>query len=65
MAGTHLITRRGHSLRCDCADHAAGHTCKHLLAVRLRREPDLRAALTALQHNQSPDWSFEHLWMNA
>ncbi|MFC4452357.1 DEAD/DEAH box helicase [Deinococcus sonorensis] len=61
----HLITRRSDTLRCDCADHATGHTCKHLLAVRLRREPDLRAALTALQHDQAPDWSFEHLWMNA
>jgi helicase len=61
----HLVTRRGDTLRCDCADHAAGHTCKHLLAVRLRREPDLRAALTAFQHGQSLDWSFEHLWMNA
>ena len=28
--------KRG-QFRCDCADHAKGHECKHLLAVRLRR----------------------------
>ena len=31
----HRVTRTDTALACDCADFAKGHTCKHVLAVRL------------------------------
>lgn len=61
----HLITRRGSGLHCDCPDHASGQTCKHLLAVGLRQDAQLRATLTTLQESSPSAWSLEHLWMQA
>jgi hypothetical protein len=31
----HRVVRRDRRLVCDCADHASGNECKHVLAVRL------------------------------
>jgi helicase len=43
VAGEHL------NLRCDCPDHAKGHVCKHLLAVRLHcGDPELHSAAECL-----------------
>ena len=31
----HRVKRQNEGLGCDCADFAKGHSCKHILAVRL------------------------------
>lgn len=61
----HRVTRRSQVWRCDCLDHAAGHTCKHLLAVQLRQDAQLRETLASLQGGTlTALWSLEHLWMH-
>jgi helicase len=38
----HRVACSGEHLNCDCADFAKGHTCKHVLAVRLQqKDPEL------------------------
>ncbi len=60
----HLITRRGRHLRCDCADHAAGQICKHVLAVNLQADPELRVTLDRLGNGPLTDWALDVLWMH-
>ena len=60
----HLITRRGRQWRCDCADHAAGQRCKHVLAVNLQADPELRATLDRLGDGPLTEWALDALWMH-
>jgi len=53
-------------LSCDCPDHANGHTCKHILAVRLAQgDKELsQAMLVADEARQETFLDLFHLWFS-
>jgi helicase len=53
-------------LFCDCPDHAKGHTCKHILAVRLAQgDKELfQAVLDADEARQETFLDLFHLWFS-
>ncbi len=61
----HTVTLLGSNFHCDCADHANGNTCKHILAVRLEQKDsllhELSQELTRLAH--TTELNMRQLWM--
>jgi helicase len=53
-------------LSCDCPDHAKGHTCKHILAVRLAQgDKELsQAVLVVDEARQETFLDLFHLWFS-
>ena len=50
----HRVTRHNEGLKCDCADFAKGHTCKHILAVRLHcKDADLAQLIERVSTQRS------------
>jgi helicase len=50
---------------CDCADHAKGEVCKHLLAVRLAdNDPELRAAVDRMVQTPQDHLDLFALWFD-
>ena len=63
----HRVSQSGGGLTCDCPDHRAGHTCKHVLAVRLSLGDRALATLAArLARGQNDPTSFDlfALWLD-
>jgi helicase len=60
----HTVRRAGRRWVCDCADAAAGHVCKHVLAVRLRRgDRELSRLVARLKATGADDGlNLFHLW---
>jgi helicase len=47
----HIVCIEGENLSCDCVDATRGHTCKHVLAVRMGRgDYQVRALAAKLGH---------------
>ncbi|MBK6427804.1 MAG: DEAD/DEAH box helicase [Blastocatellia bacterium] len=60
----HRVLRSDTGLRCDCADFAKGHVCKHTLAVRLHcKDAELLPLAERLSSRVSADeLDLFHLW---
>lgn len=50
----HRVEKMKGEYRCDCADHAKGHACKHTLAVRLHmKDPQLLSLVENVQSDRT------------
>jgi helicase len=61
----HIVTARGSAWICDCADHAKGNVCKHVLAARRTTgDQEVTNALRALEASQkSAGLDLSKLWL--
>ncbi len=57
----------GDNCRCDCRDFAAGHICKHILAVRLKNGDSELHSITKKINQSSPTNSLDlhSLWLES
>lgn len=60
----HQVRQTHQSLHCDCVDYAKGHTCKHIIAVRLSfKDPALQTAADQLRAAEAkPYLDLSQLW---
>ncbi len=62
----HTISLRSGISYCDCPDFAKGHTCKHLLAVRLHQgDADLKKVADSIQSTVDQRIDLLQLWMGS
>jgi helicase len=60
----HEVRAHGQAYQCDCPDFAKGHTCKHILRVRLVREKQtLDTWVKRLHDNGYETLDLHALWM--
>jgi helicase len=61
-----VMTGSTDRLSCDCADFANGHTCKHVLAVRLyRKDTEITALVESIRaHTNTGKLDLFCLWFN-
>jgi helicase len=63
----HVVAMQPPGAGCDCADHRAGRTCKHILAVRLHEgDPLLSDLIRRLSEGASPmgTLDLQSLWFD-
>ena len=62
----HTVNARSEHFRCDCPDMAKGHTCKHILAVRLHQgDASLQSLAHSLQTTTDAGLDLLQLWMGS
>lgn len=62
----HQVIMRGSVLHCDCVDFNAGNVCKHILAVRLKRDdPILKQLVQSLKQPKNGTFELDlfQLWL--
>ena len=58
------VKRTKDNLICDCPDHAKGHECKHILAVRLKQKDQQIREIASRIVPVDGQWHATSLWMD-
>jgi hypothetical protein len=60
------MPQQGSPLTCDCPDHAKGHVCKHILAIRLSQgDPEVVSAMETVREACSSNYlDLLQLWFS-